>query len=105
MEDKETSGTYTGVDISNGIPRQVTLNRNTTTTYSTMHHYTIPELIDYIVTPTSIELVFKRQLMVSSYNGMPNPEVFKIIYSRHDGSEKTIFGTFVPASSESYEFE
>jgi hypothetical protein len=84
---------------------QLPLEKITGTTYSTQHHYTTPELIDYIVTPSSIELVFKRQLMVSFNNGMPNPEVFKVIYSRHDGSEKTIFGTFVPATSESYEFE
>jgi hypothetical protein len=43
--------------------------------------------------------------MVSFNNGMPSPEVFKVIYSRNDGSEKTIFGTFVPATSESYYFE
>jgi len=100
----ESKGSITGVDISTGIPQQVNLERNTETTYSTQHHYTIPQLIDYIVTPSSIELVFKRQLMVSFNNGMPLPEVFKVIYGRHDGSEKTIFGTFVPASSESYEF-
>lgn len=84
---------------------QLPLDMTTSTTYSTKHHYSVPELIDYIVSPTAVELVFKRQLMVSFNNGMPNPEVFKIIYSRHDGSEKTIFGTFVPATSESYEFE
>mgnify|MGYP001383642902 CR=1 FL=1 len=100
----ESKGSITGVDISTGIPQQVSLERNTATAYSTQHHYTIPELIDYIVTPSAIELVYKRQLMVSFNNGMPHPEVFKVIYSRHDGSEKTIFGTFVPASSESYEF-
>ena len=43
--------------------------------------------------------------MVSFNNGMPHPEVFKVIYGRNDGSEKTIFGTFVPATSESYYFE
>ena len=101
----ESKGSITGVDISTGIPQQVSLERNTATAYSTQHHYTIPELIDYIVTPSAIELVYKRQLMVSFNNGMPHPEVFKVIYSRHDGSEKTIFGTFVPASSESYYFE
>ena len=97
--------TFTGVDISTGIPQQVNLERNTETTYSTQHHYTIPQLIDYIVTPSAIELVFKRLLMVSFNNGMPHPEVFKVIYGRNDGSEKTIFGTFVPATSESYYFE
>jgi len=101
----ESKGIITGVDISTGIPKQVSLERNTETTYSTQHHYTIPELIDYIVTPSFIELVYKRQLMVSFNNGMPNPEVFKVIYSRHDGSEKTIFGRFIPSTSESYEFE
>ena len=97
--------TFTGVDISTGIPKQVTKEINTDTTYSTQHHYTIPELMDYIVTPSTIEFVFKRQLMVSFNNGMPSPEVFKVIYSRNDGSEKTIFGTFVPATTESYYFE
>jgi hypothetical protein len=35
---------------------------------------------------------------------MPQPEVYKVIYSRTDGSEKTIFGSYVPASDESYYF-
>lgn len=77
---------------------------NTGTTTGTMHQYSFPELIDVIVTPTEVQLVYKRQLMISTGFGIPNPEVYKVVYSRHDGSEKTIFGTYIPASSEGYEF-
>lgn len=78
-----------------------------TTTHThtgTNHFYSSPELLDVIVTPSSVELVYKRQLMMSNGFGMPSPEVYKVVYSRHDGSEKTTFGTYVPPSVESYDF-
>lgn len=69
-----------------------------------IHLYSTPQLIDVIVTPTEVQLIYKRQLMMSNGFGMPQPEVYKVVYSRHDGSEKTIFGTYVPATGESYQF-
>lgn len=69
-----------------------------------IHMYSTPQLIDVIVTPTEVQLIYKRQIMMSNGFGMPQPEVYKVVYSRHDGSEKTIFGTYLPATGESYQF-
>lgn len=76
-----------------------------TTHTGTMHMYSNPVLIDVIVTPTEVQLIYKRQLMMSSGFGMPQPEVYKVAYSRHDGSEKTTFGTYVAPSGEQYYFD
>ena len=66
--------------------------------------YSTPQLIDVIVNQENIELIYKRQLMVSTGWGMPSPEVYKVVYSRIDGSEKTIFGEYVAPTKESYKF-
>ena len=78
----------------------------TTTGTATSHNmYSTPVLIDTIVTKDYIELVYKRQYMVSNNWGMPNPEIFKDVYSRHGGDVRRVIGTYIPAQSESYEFE
>ena len=66
--------------------------------------YTVPELIDVIVTDNTIEHIYKRQLMMSNGFGLPQPEIYKIIFGRHDGSENTVFGRYVEPQEESYEF-
>jgi hypothetical protein len=76
-----------------------------TSTSSTHNLYSTPVLIDTIVTKDYIELVYKRQYMVSNNWGMPNPEIFKDVYSRHGGDVRRVIGTYIPAQSESYEFE
>jgi hypothetical protein len=69
-------------------------------------NYSTPELIDVIVTPTEVQLVYKKQFLIVT-NGltMPQPEVYKVVYSRQDGSEKIIAGHYIPANNESYEFD
>jgi hypothetical protein len=77
-----------------------------TTTYVSSHNmYSTPKLIDTIVTKDYIELVYKRQYMVSLGYGMPNPEIYKDVYSRHGGDVRRVIGTYIPEQSESYEFE
>jgi hypothetical protein len=76
----------------------------TDTTYSSIGMYSTPQLIDVIVTHENVELIYKRQAMVSTGYGMPMPEIYKVVYSRKDGSEKTIFGEYVPQKKESYKF-
>lgn len=66
--------------------------------------FTTPELVDYIVTDDTIELVFKRfYRLVTGVHPSP-PQVFKDVYSRRDGSVTRVFGNYVPPKSESYEF-
>jgi hypothetical protein len=78
----------------------------TTTGTGTSHNmYSTPVLIDTIVTKDYIELVYKRQYMVSLGYGMPNPEIYKDVYSRNDGSVRRVIGTYISAQLESYEFE
>ena len=84
---------------------KINLEAPGTTATGSMHMYSNPELIDVIVTPSEVQLIYKRQLMISNGWGMPQPEIYKVVYSRQDGSEKTIFGTYVPPSAESYEFD
>ncbi|MFY8160495.1 MAG: hypothetical protein ACOVNU_04135 [Candidatus Kapaibacteriota bacterium] len=87
---------------------QTFLDSNGTSTSTTFLHthglYSKPELIDTIVYPDCIELVYRRQLMVSNNFGMPNPEIYAEVYSRHDGTMFTKQGIYIPPQSESYEF-
>ena len=86
---------------THGTPSQFS-----TGTYTSSHNmYSTPVLIDTIVTKDYIELVYKRQYMVSFGYGMPNPEIYKDVYSRHGGDVRRVIGTYIPAQEESYEFE
>ena len=69
------------------------------------HMYSTPKLIDTIVTEDTIELVYTRQYQVSNNWGMPNPEVYKEIYSRTDGTMRVEQGRFIPAQADSYDFD
>lgn len=97
-----TSGTSTNNTLN--IDKIVfdTAQHTTSTSYNL---YSKPELIDTIVTKDYIELVYKRQYMVSNNWGMPNPEIYKDVYSRHGGDVRRVIGTYIPAQSESYEFD
>ena len=66
--------------------------------------YSTPVLLDTIVKEESIELVYKRQYLVSNNWGMPLPEVYKEIYSRTDGTMRVEHGRFIPAQEDSYSF-
>jgi hypothetical protein len=99
MENSTT--TLESIIGTHGTPSQFS-----TTTYVSSHNmYSTPVLIDTIVTKDYIELVYKRQYMVSNNLGMPNPEIFKDVYSRHGGDVRRVIGTYIPEQSESYEFE
>lgn len=92
------SGTSTATGIATG-------GSITGTTVSTNFMYSTPELIDTIVTPDSIEMVYKRQLLIWNNVGALMPEVYKVVYSRFDGSEKVVNGNYVSPSPESYYFD
>jgi hypothetical protein len=86
---------------THGTPSQFS-----TTTYVSSHNmYSTPILIDTIVTKDYIELVYKRQYMVSNNWGMPNPEIYKDVYSRHGGGVRREIGTYIPPQDESYVFD
>jgi hypothetical protein len=100
MENK-LNGTVT---ISSDNIGNFTLTPNGTT--STTHNlYSTPELIKAVIKDDSIELIYKRQYMVSNNWGMPYPEVYKDIYSRNGGDVRREIGTYIPAQSESYVFD
>jgi hypothetical protein len=80
------------------------LSTSTTSDVSPDAMYSQPELIDTIVYPDFIELVYKRQYMVTIGHRMPNPDIYSEVYSRRDGSMYTKKGTYIPAQPESYEF-
>jgi len=80
--------------------------QTSTTTYVSSHNmYSTPELIKAIVKNDSIELIYKRQYMVSNGYGMPRPEVYKDIYSRLGGDVRREIGTYIPSQEESYVFD
>ena len=97
---------HTSIGTHYQIGTPGTPSNYTMTGTGTSHNmYSTPVLIDTIVTKDYIELVYKRQYMVSLGYCMPNPEIYKDVYSRHDGSVRRVIGTYIPAQLESYEFE
>jgi len=92
------------VTVSQNNLENFTLTPNGTTS-STHNLYSTPELIDTIVKKDSIELIYKRQYMVSNGYGMPRPEVYKDIYSRLGGDVRREIGTYIPSQEESYVFD
>lgn len=95
--------------LSNISIGEIKLNPNGTSSTNTVitnsYMYSKPELLNAIVTDKAVELIYKRQYMVS-YNGvMPNPEIYKDIYNRFDGGVRRVIGNYIPSQSESYQFE
>ena len=99
--ENQLSGTVT---VSQNNLGNFTLTPNGTST-STHNLYSTPELLKAIVKDDTIELIYKRQYMVSNNWGMPNPEVYKDIYSRIGGDVRREIGTYIPYQSESYVFD
>jgi hypothetical protein len=66
--------------------------------------YSTPELISSIITNETIELVYKIQQLVHKDIETPNPEVYKDIYNRFNGSVRRVIGTYIPVKAESFEF-
>ena len=67
------------------------------------------EIIDTIVYPDKIEIVYKQSKTASVYpdfSGFNNPIVFKEVYSRTDGSVEIVNGKYIPEQTinEGYEF-
>jgi hypothetical protein len=93
------------VTVSSNNLLNVTLTPPFGTTTSTHNLYSPPELIKAIIKDDCIELIYKRQYMVSNGWGMPRPEVYKDIYSRTGGDVRREIGTYVPAQDESYVFD
>ena len=74
------------------------------TTADWNNYYSAPELMDVIVTDTTIEHVYKRTSLIWQGYSQPTPEVYKQVYNRFDGSMKIVQGNYVPATNESYYF-
>jgi hypothetical protein len=100
--DNNLSGIVT-VSYNNLDKASLTPSYGTAT--STHNLYSTPELIKAIVKDDTIELIYKRQYMVSNNWGMPSPEVYKDIYSRIGGDVRREIGTFIPYQEESYVFD
>jgi hypothetical protein len=79
----------------------------TTSGTNTLTHnlYSTPELLKAIIKDDCIELIYKRQYMVSNGYGLPRPEIYKDIYNRFGGDVRREIGTYVPAQDESYVFD
>ena len=104
--DMGTYGTYTtSTSTLNTMIGTHGTSTQGTTFISTATMYSTPELLKAVVKKDYIELIYKRQYMVSNNYGLPSPEIYKDVYSRHDGGVRRVIGTYIPAQSESYEFE
>lgn len=101
--ENQLNGTMTSIngDLFRCSP---TFTPNGTTT-STHNLYPTPQLLKAIVKDDTIELIYKRQYMVSMGYGMPNPEVYKDIYSRIGGDVRREIETYIPYQAESYVFD
>lgn len=78
---------------------------NNFTNVSGTSMFSTPQLVKTVVKEDCIELIYKRQYMVSLNGRMPEPEVFKDIYSRKNGGVRREIGVYVPSQSESYVFD
>ena len=89
-----------------GINGNITLPISGTTASSYFNSfYSSPELIDTIVTDTTVELVYKRHSLITSGFTTSIPHIYKHVYSRTDGSVKVVDGTYIPAQKEFYSFD
>ena len=99
-----TYGTYT----TSTSTLNTTIGTQGTSTHgfiSTATMYSTPELLKAVVKKDYIELIYKRQYMVSNNYGLPSPEIYKDIYSRNGGDVRREIGTYIPAQHESYVFD
>ena len=75
-----------------------------TSTSTGYHQYSAPELMDIIVTDKTIEHVYKRYSLIWSGYGNQQPEIYKEVYSRFDGSMKIVQGNYSSPQPEGYYF-
>ena len=97
-------GTYGTYNTSTSTLNTMTSTHGTTY-ISTASMYSTPELLKAIVKKDYIELIYKRQYMVSNNYGLPSPEIYKDIYSRNGGDVRREIGTYIPSQNESYVFD
>jgi hypothetical protein len=69
--------------LTNGGITNVTYNTNV---------YTNPKLLSITENENSIEVTYSTEYLVSDFNGISKPEIFKVVYGRFDGSKKEIYG-------------
>jgi hypothetical protein len=99
-----SEGVGTITNLQNDLDTYRTGTSITSNTLSNNFLYSNPVIIDTIINIDSIEVVYKRQYLVSNNYGMPHPEIYKEIYSRTDGTMIRENGKYIPAQDESYEF-
>lgn len=102
------TGTGAGVGIISSNQNSASFGSGGgTSNTANLNHYSAPVLIDTIVTDETIELVYKRENLI--WAGMPangrNIEVYKVVYSRFDGSAVIVQGRYIAPSDESYMFD
>ena len=68
------------------------------------YQYSAPELMDIIVTDKTIEHVYKRYSLIWGGYGHQQPEIYKEVYSRFDGSVKIVQGNYSSPQPEGYYF-
>lgn len=98
MKNENLTGSGTITNLQGGNPLFVGGTSASSLLYSN------PKIIDTIINADSIEVVYKRQYLVSNNWGLPHPEIYKEIYSRIDGTMIRENGKYIPAQDESYEF-
>lgn len=91
------TGTHTG-----SASTTVTLS-NGSVYHSIYKDYGPPFIIDTIVYPDRIEIIYRCQSRVSNNWGSLPDQVYKIIYTISEKSEK-IIGKIIPAQPETYLF-
>ena len=68
------------------------------------YQYSTPELMGIIITDKTIEHVYKRYCLIWGGYGHQQPEVYKEVYSRFDGSMKIVKGNYSSPQPEGYFF-
>ena len=112
---KQKDGDLSGsINIDSGSCRTLVINDSDncihfgcTTGYLNLTVWNDPELIKFEIVGESIEVIYKETSRIIHYS-YPDQRVFKVIYSCKDGKwneSERIYGTIIPATDESYDFE
>ena len=72
------------INVTNGSITSVTYNTNV---------YTKPKLLNVVEKENTIEVTYSREYLVSDFNGISKPEIYKVIYSRFDGTKEEIYSS------------
>lgn len=105
---KEEGNNYNDSVLINSDPNNFSTN---SILVSGNNLWTSPVLIDTIVNDDRIELVYKCYSLItysSWLESTPAPRIYKDVYGSVDGKLqkiKTVEGMYIPATTESYEFD